>query len=134
MDKLRIFQFVETLRIRGNNSGSSTTMTSVSTGPCTGTSWVDCSFRLFGVYVNYSQHRQPNTRLRVTSGVSVVMCSGVSRRYDTVMVDEQFTDKEGFTYIPYSPLILTAGDSIQVNMRKTSVDSANANATIHIGY
>lgn len=134
MDKLRLYQFVETLRITGTNSGSSTVMTGVSTGRCSGTSWVEnVSTRLLGVYVNFNTHRAPKTRVAVSSGVSIVMLSGVSRRYDTVIVDEPLNGEEGLVFEPYSPIILPPNDNILVNVGATD-DSANANVTIHIGY
>jgi len=135
MDKLRIYQLVETLRITGNNSGSSTTMTGVSTGPCSGTSFVtNCSFRLLGIYVNFTQHRSPGTRATVNSGVSILLQSGVSTRYNTIIADVTLNGEDGLVFEPDSPLILPPNDHILVNIGRTDSNSANGNVTIHIGY
>ncbi len=134
MDKLRLYQFVETLRILGTNSATTTVMTGVSTGPCSGTSWVDSSFRLLGVYVNFTTHRSPGTRATANSGVSMVMVSGISTRYDTVIIEENLSAEQGLIFEPDSPLIVPPGDHILVNIGATDGDSANGNVTIHVGY
>lgn len=134
MDKLRLYQFIETLRITGTNSGTTTVMTGVSTGRCSGTSWVEnVSYRLLGVYVNFVSDGT-TTRTSVNSGVSIVMRSGKGRAFDTILVEEKLGGENGLTFEPTSEVILPPGDDILVNLGRTDSDGADAYCTIHIGY
>ena len=131
MPDLEILQIAETAKITGSNSGTSTSMTGVSTGGNSGIQ--NAPHRVFAVYVNFADPTSL-ARKAISTGVSIIMHSGSGREYDAVIIEEQLVNKEGLVFIPDSPLVLARGDHLLVNLGKTSAFGAIASTTIHIGY
>ncbi len=132
MPNLNLYQFVEVARITGTNSGTSSVMTGVSTGRSRGKDWVDCPFRVLGVYVNFADGT--GARQTVSSGVSIVVKSASGVSYDTPIIDELLSDEFSFVFIPDSTLIIPSDDYLLVNMGSTKAETGMAFTTIHIGY